>query len=58
MFSQETKKVISHLQDVNPDIKIILSNIAPRGDDGGYKSPRLQHKITQGTQSVTECYDF
>ena len=25
--------MISHLQDVNPDIKIIVSNIAPRGDD-------------------------
>ena len=25
--------MISHLQDVNPDIKIIMSNIAPRGDD-------------------------
>ena len=42
---QKTKKVISHLQDVNPDIKIVVSNIAPRGDDEFVDINRQEHNI-------------
>ena len=37
--------MISHLQDVNPDIKIIVSNIAPRGDDDFVDINRQEYSI-------------
>ena len=42
---EKTKKVISHLQDVNPDIKIVVSNIAPRGDDEFVGINRQEYNI-------------
>ena len=42
---EKTKKVISHLQDVNPDIKIVVSNIAPRGDDEFVDINRQEYNI-------------
>ena len=37
--------MISHLQDVNPDIKIVVSNIAPRGDDELVDINRQEYNI-------------
>ena len=37
--------MISHLQEVNPDIKIIVSNIAPRGDDEFVDINRQEYNI-------------
>ena len=42
---EKAKKVISHLQDVNPDIKIVVSNIAPRGDDEFVDINRQEYNI-------------
>ena len=37
--------MVSHLQDVNPDIKIVVSNIAPRGDDESVDINRQEYNI-------------